>query len=103
MVTARLILLGVAVAQLADAVTFAAAISRYGIGVESNAWAVELFSLAGLDGVLLAKLAVVVTALMLLAISARRFPRLLVLGGAAATGIGLIGFVTNATSILVLG
>ena len=102
MVTSRLILLGVAVAQLADAVTFTAAVSRFGIGVEANAWAVELFTVAGLDGVLLVKLGVVVTAVMLLALSARRFPRLLVLGGAAATGIGLIGFITNATSILVL-
>lgn len=102
MVTGRLILLGVAVAQLADAVTFTVAVSRFGIGVETNAWAVELFTVAGLDGVLLAKLGAVVTAVMLLALSARRFPRLLVLGGAAATGIGLIGFVTNATAILVL-
>lgn len=103
MVTSRLILLGVAVAQLADAATFAAAVSRFGIGVESNVWAAELFTVAGLDGVLLAKLGVIVAAVMLLALTARRFPRLLVLGGAAATGIGLIGFVTNVTSILVLG
>lgn len=39
----------------------------------------------------------------LLATAANRFPRLLVWGGAAATSLGLLGFATNATTILLLG
>lgn len=103
MATARIILLGILIAQLADAVSFAIAISRYGIAIESNGLAAELYRSAGLGGVLWAKLAVIVVAIILLAVTAHRFPRLLVWGGAAATSLGLLGVLTNTASILILG
>lgn len=70
MTTARIILLGILLAQLADAATFALAVTRFGISHESNGWAVELYRLAGLEGVLWVKLIVIIGAIALLAIPA---------------------------------
>jgi hypothetical protein len=100
---ARYILLGLLVTQLADAATFTLGVSRFGIGVESNGLAAGLFHASGLNGVLLTKGVVIVGTLALLALAATRFPRLLVWGGAAATALGLLGFLTNTASILLLG
>ena len=100
--TARIILWGLVLAQLTDALTFTIGVSRFGIDLESNGLAASLYSLTGLDGVLLAKGAVLLTTIGLLVATATRFPRLLVWGGAAATSIGLLGFVTNSASILIL-
>jgi len=69
---ARFIPFGLVLAQLADATTFM-------VGV-----------------------AVIVATTTLLAKRAPRLPRLLVWGGAAATGLGLLGFTANTTSILLL-
>lgn len=102
MTTARIILLGILIAQLADAATFVLAISRFGIGLESNGLAASLYHVAGMDGVLLVKLLVLVVTILLLAVTAPRFPRLLVWGGAFATSLGLLGFATNTASILLL-
>jgi hypothetical protein len=102
MFTARFILFGLVLAQLADAFTFTIGVARFGIGLESNAFATALFDAAGLDGVLLAKGAALLAAIGLLTVTASRFPRLLVWGGAAATSLGLLGFVTNTASILLL-
>jgi hypothetical protein len=77
-------------------------VSRYGIALESNGLAAGIFHAAGLDGVLLAKAVVIVATIGLLALSSTRFPRLLVWGGAAATAMGLLGFLTNTASILLL-
>jgi hypothetical protein len=99
----HLILLGILVAQLADAATFAVAVVRHGIGIEDNHLAATLYSLSGLDGVLLAKLLALLTVIGLLVATATRYPRLLVLGGATATSIGLLGFATNTASLLILG
>ena len=77
--------------------------SRFGIDLESNGLAAWLYHTTGLDGVLLAKGAVLLTTIGLLVATATRFPRLLVWGGAAATSIGLLGFATNTASILILG
>lgn len=98
----RVILLGILIAQLADTVTFAIAASRFGIGVESNGLAVALYGIAGIAGVLIAKLAAIVIAILLLAVTATRFPRLLIIGGATATSIGLLGFATNSASMIIL-
>ena len=103
MTTARIILLGILLAQLADATTFALAVTRFGISLESNGFAVELYRVAGLEGVLGAKLIVIIAAIALIAVTASRFPRLLVWGGASATSLGLLGFLTNTASMIALG
>jgi len=100
--TARFILFGLVVAQLADAFTFTYGVARFGIHLESNGIAAGLFHLGGLDAVLLAKGAVIVATTTLLAFTADRFPRLLVWGGATATSMGLLGFAANTASISLL-
>jgi hypothetical protein len=100
--TARIILFGLVLAQLADALTFTIGVSRFGIDLESNGFATFLYRSSGLDGVLLAKLTVLITTIGLMVVAAHRFPRLLVWGGAAATSLGVLGFATNATSIALL-
>jgi hypothetical protein len=102
MLTTRVILFGVALAQLTDALTFTIGVSRFGIGLESNAIATWLHDLGGLDAVLLAKGGVLLATIGLLATTASRFPRLLVWGGAAATSLGFLGFAANSASILML-
>ena len=102
MLTARIILFGIALAQLADALTFTIGVSRFGIGLESNGIAALLYRLGGLDAVLFAKLAVLLAVLGVLVHTAARFPRLLIWGGAAGTSLGMLGFATNSVSIAVL-
>ena len=100
--TPRYILLALLVTQLADAATFTFGVARFGIGLESNGVAAMLYQATGLDGVLLAKAAVLLLTIALLVVAATRFPRLLVWGGAAATSLGLLGFAANTASILIL-
>ena len=100
--TARFILFGLVLAQLADAFTFTIGVSTFGIGLESNGIAAGIFNASGLDGVLYVKAVVLLVTIGLLVTTATRFPRLLVWGGAAATSLGLLGFATNTTSILLL-
>ncbi len=102
MLATRVILFGVAVAQLTDALTFTVGVSRFGIALESNGIATWLFQQGGLTAVLLAKGAVLVATIALLTSTASRFPRLLVWGGSAATALGLLGFAANSASILIL-
>lgn len=102
MLATRVILFGVALAQLTDALTFTIGVSRFGIGLESNAIAAWLHHLGGLEAVLFAKGAVLVATIGLLATTASRFPRLLVWGGASATSLGFLGFAANSASILIL-
>ena len=102
MLTARIILFGLVLAQLADALTFTIGVSRFGIGLESNGIAAWLWHNGGLDTVLAVKGGVIVATLAILVATANDFPRLLVWGGAAATSFGLLGFATNTASILIL-
>ena len=102
MFTARVILFGVVLAQLADAFTFVLGVSRYGISLESNGFATQLFHLGGLDAILLAKGAVIVGTTLLLAYTAHRYPRLLMWGGSTATSMGLLGFAANSASMAIL-
>ena len=102
MLTTRIILAALVLAQLIDALTFTIGVSRFGIDLESNGLAAWLYLSTGLDGVLLTKGAVLLTTIGLLVATAARFPRLLVWGGAAATSIGLLGFATNTASIMIL-
>jgi hypothetical protein len=100
---ARLILAGLMVAQLADAATFVLGVGMHGIGLEANGFAVALHQVGGTDAVLIAKGAVVVSAVVLLAATAHRFPRLLVLGSASGTSFGLLGFTANVASLVMVG
>jgi len=100
--TSRIILFGIALAQLTDALTFTIGVSRFGIGLESNGIAAWLYGAHGLNGVLVAKAAVLLVTIALLVMTATRFPRLLVWGGAAATALGLLGFATNSLTIAIL-
>jgi hypothetical protein len=99
---ARFILFGLVAAQLADAISFTVGVSRFGIGLESNGFAAGLYRAGGLDSVLMLKGAVIVGLIAVLAALAGRFPRLLVWAGATATSFGLIGFLANTGSILLL-
>lgn len=98
----RIILFGIVLAQLADALTFTVGVSRFGIGLESNGIAAGLYRFGGLDAVLLVKGAVLLMTLALLISTAGRFPRLFVWGGAMATSLGFLGFAANSASILLL-
>ena len=89
--------------QLLDAATFALGVDLYGIRLESNGLAVAIYHHAGIDGVLFAKLAVILVVLGTLVWAARPFPRLLVWGAAAATAVGLLGVLANVGSLLILG
>ena len=102
MFTPRVILFGIVLAQLTDALTFTIGVSRFGIGLESNGLAATLYRSGGLESVLLLKAAVLLITIGLLVATAPRFPRLLVWGGAAATSLGLLGFFANSASILLL-
>lgn len=102
MTTARLILFGTVLAQLADALTFTIGVARFGIGLESNGLASMLFGAGGFDAVLLAKAAVLLLTIGLMVVAATGYPRLLVWGGAVATAFGLLGFAANSASILLL-
>jgi hypothetical protein len=102
MFTAQVILFGLVLAQLADALTFTIGVSRFGIGIESNGIAAALYHAAGLGGVLAVKGGVTLAAIALLVFAVPRFPRLIVWGGAAATSLGVLGFAANATSIAIL-
>jgi hypothetical protein len=102
MIASRVILFGLVLAQLADALTFTIGVSRFGIGLESNGVATALYAAAGLAGVLAVKGGVIVAAIAILVATADDFPRLLVWGGAAATSLGLLGFAANSASILLL-
>jgi hypothetical protein len=98
----RLILLGLLVAQLADAATFTLGWAMHGISLESNGFAVALYNWAGLPGVLAAKGTVIVIALALLAANAQRYPRLLIWGSATATSFGVLGVLANVVSLAML-
>ena len=100
--THRIILFGLVLAQLVDALTFTIGVSRFGIDLESNGIAAALYRHSGLDAVLFVKGMVLLATIGLLVATAPRFPRLLMWGGAAATSIGLLGFATNTASILLL-
>ncbi len=102
MLTPRIILFGLVAAQLLDAMTFTFGVSRFGIGLESNGIAVELYRGGGLAAVLLVKGAVLVSIIAMLVTTAQRFPRLLVWVGAAGTGAGLLGFAVNSLSMAII-
>jgi hypothetical protein len=99
----HLIILGMVLSQLADAASFVVAVTRFGITYESNDIAATLYRLGGMEAVLLGKGAVILVAIVILVLAAHRFRRVLVMGGAAATSLGLLGFITNTWSMAILG
>jgi hypothetical protein len=103
MFAAQFILFGTVLAQLADALTFTIGVARFGIGLESNPWAVALHGQSGLDAVLVAKLVAILLIIGVMVVAANRYPRLLVWGGATATSVGLLGVLTNTWSMALIG
>ena len=103
MLSTRIILWGLVLAQLIDALTFTIGVSRFGIGLESNGFATLAYHWNGVPGVLLMKGGAIVFTLAVLVASAGRFPRLFVWGAAVATGVGVLGMVTNVRVLLILG
>lgn len=99
----RLMLAGVLAGQLADAITFAVGVGLHGIGLESNGFASLAYQWNGVGGVLLLKGGAILITLAVLVASAERFRRLFVWGAATATGVGLLGMVTNVRVLLILG
>lgn len=91
-----------ALAQLADALTFTVGVSRFGIGIESNGVAAWLYQAGGLDAVLLDQGHRAGHDDRPAGVNGPRFPRLFVWGGTAATSLGLLGFTANSLSILLL-
>jgi hypothetical protein len=98
----RIMLAGLLIGQLADAATFMLGASIHGIGIEANGFAALAYRWQGLEGVMLLKGAAIVMTLALLAAASRRFPRLFTWGTAAATGLGLLGMLTNLLALRML-
>jgi hypothetical protein len=95
----RLVLAGLLLAQLADAVSFAIGIARLGIGAEANGWMRVLYDAGGLPAVMALKGGAILLTLTIVLVAGLRYPRLVILGGAAATSLGLLGFFSNALAI----
>ena len=85
----------VAVTQLLDLVTFVPAVSRVGIGAESNPLARTLYLSAGPLGPAALKVAAISIMLLALFRVARRFPTYALPSAALLVGIGLLGFGSN--------
>jgi hypothetical protein len=98
----RLILLGVLLAQLGDAATFALGTALHGIGVESNPFALGAHLRGGTEAVLLMKGAAILVIIGVLVTTADRYPRLMTRAGATAIGIGVLGILANTTALLIL-
>jgi hypothetical protein len=96
--TGTLLLIAV-IGQLADAVTYAIGGAMIGLHYEVNVLADFISSRAGIDGVLFAKLAVILLSIVVLVAMARRAPRAFAIGAAAAGFIGLLGAVMNAITV----
>lgn len=89
------LLWAVVLSQLADLVTFIAAIGRTGIQAEQNILARELFLRAGDIGPVLLKMAAVLTLVLLVRRVGRRFPAYARPAAWVAIVLGLIGLGSN--------
>ena len=98
----RLFLLMAVVAQLGDAITFALGSQMIGIGHESNGLISALYSHAGLSGVLLLKGWAILMTVAVLMVLARRMPRAFMIGAVVALALGLLGLVSNTTTVAAL-
>ena len=95
----RTLLLLAVVAQLGDAITFALGSQMIGIGYESNGLVAAIYHNAGLTGVLLLKGWAILMTVAVLMILARRMPRAFVIGAVVAMGFGLLGLVSNTSTV----
>lgn len=95
----RLFLLLAVVAQLGDAITFALGSQMIGIGQESNGLISSIYRNAGLTGVLLLKGWAILMTVAVLMLLARRMPRAFMIGAVVALALGLLGLVSNATTV----
>jgi hypothetical protein len=98
----RILLLMAVVAQLGDAITFALGTQMIGIGHESNALIASLYGHAGLTGVLLLKGWAILMTVSVLMVLARRMPRAFMIGATVALALGLLGLVSNTTTVAAL-
>ena len=89
------LLMAVVLSQVADLVTFIAAIGRTGIQAEQNLLARELFLRAGDTGPVLLKAAAVLTLVLLVRRVGRRFPDYARPAAWVAIGLGLVGLGSN--------
>jgi hypothetical protein len=99
--TVRLVLAGLLIAQLADAVSFAIGITRLGIGAEANGWMRFLYDAGGMPAVMALKCGAILLSIAILVAAAWRYPRLVILGGATGTSLGLLGAFSNTLAIAV--
>ena len=86
---------GIVVTQLADLVTFVAAIRRTGIDAESNAIARALFLQVGDFGPVLLKVASILLLLLLVRRVGLRFPQRAAVACWVAIGLGSLGALSN--------
>jgi hypothetical protein len=98
-VKVRLVLAGLLIAQLADAVSFAIGITRLGIGAEANGWMRFLYDAGGIPAVMSLKGGAILLSIAILVAADWRYPRLVIMGGATATSIGLLGAFSNTLAI----
>jgi hypothetical protein len=98
----RLLLLMAVVAQLGDAVTFALGSQMIGIGQESNGLISSIYRHAGLTAVLLLKGWAILMTVAVLMLLARRMPRAFMIGALVALGLGLLGLVSNTSTVTAL-
>jgi hypothetical protein len=89
------LLAGVVLTQLADLVTFIAAVGHTGIEAEQNLLARALFLRVGDAGPVLLKVAAVLTLVLLMRRVALRFPRLAAPAGWLAICLGMLGVASN--------
>jgi hypothetical protein len=88
------------IAQLADAATFTLGSQILGIRYEANGLAAGIYQRTGLEGLLLVKGSVIVLTVAVLLVLATRLPRAFTFGAAAATAIGLVGALSNASTVV---
>ena len=86
-------------AQIGDTVTFAIGSQMIGIRYEANGLVAAVYRRAGLDGVLLLKGAAILVIVGVLVMLAGRLPRAFLIGAIVAAGLGLLGLVTNTTTV----
>ena len=98
----RTLLLVAVVAQLLDAATFAVGSQMIGIGYEANGVVQAIYHHAGLNGVLLLKGSAILLTLSVLVVLGSRLPRAFLVGVAITAGFGMLGLVTNASTVVAL-
>lgn len=98
----RTMLLLAVVAQLGDAITFALGSQMIGIGQESNGLIASIYKHAGLNGVLLLKGWAILVTVSVLMVLARRLPRAFMIGAVVALALGLLGLISNTTTVAAL-